>query len=154
ITFWRGVSRALSPATLRIVAVVAIVVALIRRRPRIGAFLGATVILMGLVIVGAKGLSDRPRPATALAFESSTSFPSGHALGITVAVLAFTTVLWPSLKPALRVPVVVLDVGLILLVGLSRVALNVHHPTDVVAGWTLGLLYYLLCLALVPPSRV
>ncbi len=33
------------------------------------------------------------------------------------------------------------------LVGLARVALNVHHPSDVVAGWALGLLYFLLCMA-------
>jgi membrane-associated phospholipid phosphatase len=40
---------------------------------------------------------------------------------------------------------------LIILVGSARVVLNVHHPSDVLAGWALGYLYYLLCLRLVPP---
>ena len=43
---------------------------------------------------------------------------------------------------------VFLAVTVILLVGLSRVVLNVH-PSDVVDGWALGLLYYLVCVAVV-----
>jgi len=43
---------------------------------------------------------------------------------------------------------VFLAVTVILLVGLSRVVLNVH-PSDVVAAWALGLLYYLVCVAVV-----
>ena len=44
---------------------------------------------------------------------------------------------------------VFLAVTVILLVGLSRVVLNVHHPSDVLAGCALGLRYYLVCVAVV-----
>ena len=47
--------------------------------------------------------------------------------------------------------VAVVGAGLVFLVGFARVILNVHHPSDVVAGWALGYLYYLLCVRLVPP---
>ena len=40
----------------------------------------------------------------------------------------------------------------VLLVGIARVALNVHHPSDVLAGWSLGYLYFLLCLLIFRPS--
>lgn len=41
---------------------------------------------------------------------------------------------------------------ILVLVGFSRVALNVHYPSDVVAGWALGYLYVLLCLAVFRPK--
>jgi membrane-associated phospholipid phosphatase len=33
------------------------------------------------------------------------------------------------------------------------VVLNVHHPSDVLAGWALGYAYFVACLLMVPPSR-
>jgi membrane-associated phospholipid phosphatase len=129
-----------------------IVIALILRRLRVAVFLTVTVMLMGLLTLAPKGLAVRPRPETALAFEASTAFPSGHELGITVAVLAFTTVLWPPLGLGMRLPAIAPGAVLVVVVGFYRVVLNVHHPSDVIAGWALGLPYYLLCLRLVPPS--
>jgi undecaprenyl-diphosphatase len=43
---------------------------------------------------------------------------------------------------------------LVVLVGSARVVLNVHHLSDVLAGWALGYLYYLLCLRLVAPRGI
>ena len=151
IRFWEAVSDVFSPTALRIVALGAIIAALIRRNTRIAVFLLLTIGAMGLVTVTAKALADRPRPDTALTVESSTAFPSGHALGATVAVLALITVLWPHLRPSARGPVIAVGTALILLVGLARVALNVHHPSDVLAGWALGYLFYLLCLVVLRP---
>jgi undecaprenyl-diphosphatase len=151
VIFWQAVSDALGPTALRILALAGIVVALIRRKVRVAVFLTVTVMMMGPLTVAAKALGDRPRPDTALAVEASTSFPSGHALAIAVSVPAFTTVLLPLLAPRARVAVIALGVALVLLVGLARVGLNVHHPSDVIAGWSLGLLYYVVCMALLPP---
>lgn len=151
IGFWRGVSDVLGPTALRVLALVGILFALVRRRPRIAAFLTLAVITSAPLTVIAKDLGDRPRPGTALVFAASTSFPSGHALGITVGVLVGATVLWPLARPSMRMPMIAVGVALVMLVGLARVALNVHHPSDVIAGWALGLLCYLMCMTLVPP---
>jgi undecaprenyl-diphosphatase len=114
-------------------------------------FLVLTIGAMGLVTLAAKAIGDRPRPDTALTFASSTAFPSGHALGMAVGVLAFSTVLWPHLTAASRGPVIVVGVVLTVLAGLARVVLNVHHPSDVLAGWALGFLFYSICVAVVHP---
>jgi membrane-associated phospholipid phosphatase len=43
----------------------------------------------------------------------------------------------------------------LLAVGVSRVALNVHYPSDVLAGWSLGYLYFVVSLLVFrPPMRV
>lgn len=154
ITGWRLISDLLGPNVLRIAALLGIAIALVRRQLRVAGFLAVAVIPAGLVTAVAKALSDRPRPETALTYAASTAFPSGHALGITVAVLALGTLLWPWVRPGMRVPFVAAGVALIVLVGLSRVVLNVHHPSDVVAGWALGLLYYLVCMRVAPPRDV
>lgn len=148
VDFWRAVSDILSPTSLRILALIGAVVALARHRTRSAVFLLVTVLGMGVVTELGKMLSHRPRPDTALAHAASTAFPSGHAMGMTVGVLAFMTVLWPRMTPVGRRVGVAVGLGLILTVSLARVILNVHHPSDVVAGWALGFLYYLLCVRL------
>lgn len=151
LSFWHDVSAIFSTRVLSLVALTVSAAALAYRQFRVAAFLTVTVVLSGLVTAAAKALVHRPRPGTAMDFEGSSSFPSGHALGITVAVLAFATVLWPGLSRGWRTVVAILGGLLILLLMLARVILNVHHPSDVTAGVALGSLWYLLCVSVIPP---
>ena len=146
VTFWNGLCTVFSPLVLRVVAVGLIVYAFAKRRRRVGLFLLLCAVLSGPLTEFAKWLADRPRPDTAMVHASSTSFPSGHALGVMACVLALTVVAWPLIRPALRPLVVVLAVLVIVAVGVGRVALNVHHASDVVAGWALGYAWFVLCL--------
>jgi undecaprenyl-diphosphatase len=151
VSFWVALCIVFGPNGFRVIALAVLIVALIRRKVAAALFLVISVGLMGFLADGVKSIAGRPRPSTALVYGASTSFPSGHALGATVGVLAVLTVLWPSLGPRLRVILAVLGVALIVLVGSARVVLNVHYPSDVLAGWALGYLYYLLCVRLMPP---
>lgn len=154
VSFWVAFCIVLGPSGFRVIALALIIIALLRRNLQTALFLIISVELMGLVTEVAKRIAGRPRPATALTDAVSSSFPSGHALGVTVGVLALLTVAWPFIAKPLRAPLVVVGAALIFTVGFSRVLLNVHHPSDVIAGWALGFLYYLLCMRLVPPRPV
>ena len=151
ISFWVYFCIVFGPSGFRVIALVLIIVALLRRNLQTALFLVISVELMGFVTEVAKRIAGRPRPSTALSHAASSSFPSGHALGVMVGVLALLTVAWPLIGQRLRIPLAVLGAALVFTVGFSRVVLNVHHPSDVVAGWALGFLYYLLCVRLVPP---
>jgi membrane-associated phospholipid phosphatase len=148
VSFWAVFCTVFGPNGFRVIALVFVIVALVRRNVATALFLVISVGLTGVLTEGAKFIVGRPRPATALVYASSTSFPSGHALGAMVGVLALLTVLWPSLAPRWRTALAVLGGVLVVLVGSARVALNVHYPSDVLAGWALGYLYYLLCMRL------
>lgn len=155
VRFWYAVSFVLGPVPLRLLGAVAAAVALVKRQVRVGLLLLFCVTLNGLVTVVAKGLADRPRPTTALVHASSTSFPSGHAFEAMAGLLAVLTVLLPRVsRRAIRVAAVVLAALSVFTVGVARVALNVHHPSDVIAGWALGYVYFLLCLWVFRPPRV
>jgi membrane-associated phospholipid phosphatase len=70
------------------------------------------------------------------------SFPSGHSTSsfIFCAVLAYS--LWhTAVSRSLRVAGIILLTMLTLCIGLSRIVLNVHYPTDVTAGFCLGALW-------------
>ncbi len=91
---------------------------------------------------------DRPRPEGALAGYSGSSFPSGHATHSVLYVwLAVTIVL--RLRPGMArgAAVVVGGIALTVLVGLSRVYLNVHYLSDVSGGWALGAASFSFCAA-------
>lgn len=151
VRFWDGVSLALGPVPLRLLGVVAAAAALVRRNVRAALVLLACAPLSGLVTSAAKALVDRPRPSTMLVAAPSSSFPSGHALEATSALLALLAFLLPMMTRALgRVAMAVAALS-VLSVGIARVALNVHYPSDVLAGWSLGYLYFLFCLLVFRP---
>ncbi|MEZ0364201.1 phosphatase PAP2 family protein [Mycobacterium sp. pUA109] len=152
VQFWQLLCTVFSPAAFRVVGMLAVVAALVRRRLRAALFLLVAVELSEVVTHVAKTLAERPRPVTALVVEPSWSFPSGHALGVIVAVLALLTVLLPLLGPAARPAAMAVGALIVVAVGVGRVALNVHHPSDVLAGWALGYLYFLLCRRVLRPQ--
>jgi undecaprenyl-diphosphatase len=95
-----------------------------------------------------KNYFDRPRPehVTQLHYVDSHSFPSGHALLATVVYLSIGA-LASRLVASRRQKLYIMGVAVLLcgLVGVSRVYLGVHYPTDVLAGWSVGALWAILC---------
>jgi undecaprenyl-diphosphatase len=153
VTGWDLFCTVLGPTAFRLLALVLIIIALTRRNLRVALFLVISVELTGLITEIAKRAADRPRPASALVFAPSWSFPSGHALGVMVGVLALLTVAWPTLRRPLRGWLVVVGALVVITIGAGRVVLNVHHPADVLAGWALGYAYFVACVLMVPPVR-
>jgi len=95
-----------------------------------------------------KDAVDRPRPEGALTAASGSSFPSGHAAhSVLYVFLAVTIVL--RLRPGMARGAALVTAGLALtiLVGLSRVYLNVHYLSDVSGGWALGAAAFSFCAA-------
>ncbi|MCV7432331.1 phosphatase PAP2 family protein [Mycolicibacterium bacteremicum] len=142
---WNLLCNVLHPAVFRVLALIWIGYALLRGQYHVALFLTLTIEASALVVLLAKVLVDRPRPATALVDEMSSSFPSGHALGAAVAATALLIAGWDRLG-RWRTTAVVIAVLCVLAVGIGRVVLNVHHPSDVLAGWALGYLWVMACL--------
>lgn len=88
-----------------------------------------------------KVIYDRPRPDLVdhLVTTHTASFPSGHATMSTIVYLTLATLIVRLLDDtATRVYVISVAVFVSLAVGLSRIYLGVHWPSDVAAGWALG----------------
>lgn len=114
----------------------------------------ALAILMAVSVVGGELLStilkrsfDRPRPAIPHATQVFTaSFPSGHAMLSAITFLTVGALLArAAADPRLKLYFIVLAVFLTVAVGVSRVYLAVHYPTDVLAGWCIGSGWAILC---------
>jgi undecaprenyl-diphosphatase len=144
----RDITALGSFAVLSIV-VFAVVIYLLMAHQRVAAFwilaaVGGGVILSSLL----KLVYERPRPdlVTPAARVFTTSFPSGHATVSTITYLTLGALL-ASLHDSLRFKIYFLSLAILLAVavGVSRVYLGVHYPTDVLAGWCIGAAWAAFC---------
>ena len=95
-----------------------------------------------------KDLVGRERPVTAELAES-LSFPSGHAMvGLILYVVASYLLINHINSIKLKWGIGIFSVLIILLIGLSRIVLQDHFPTDVLGGFSIGLIWSLLWLFL------
>jgi undecaprenyl-diphosphatase len=137
-----GISELAATEIVMSLSALAVVSLLLLRHYRGAAALALAVGSTQLLVAVAKALMTRPRPEgeIAIAEPSGWSFPSAHsasavALYVTLALIA--TTLWR--RQQLRPAVAFAAAGVIVvLVGLSRVYLGAHYPTDVIAGWLTG----------------
>lgn len=116
---------------------------------------GRAAVLVLIAVGGALVLSfllksgfQRPRPELVPhgSYVYTTSFPSGHSMMSAATYLTLGALL-ARVQPRRRLKVLLLGFAtlLTLIVGCSRVYLGVHWPTDVLAGWTAGAIWALIC---------
>ena len=118
-----------------------------------GRYRSALVILIaaatGELLNGAlKSLLMRPRPDIVphLRIAYETSFPSGHAMNSAIIYLTLGAMLMRMTQKRLtKIYCLALAMLLTFLVGVSRVYLGVHYPTDVLAGWMVGFVWASVC---------
>jgi undecaprenyl-diphosphatase len=114
-----------------------------------------TALLIFVAVAGGQVLSsllkvgvDRPRPelVSHLVNETSLSFPSGHAMLSAVTYLTLGS-LAARFLPGRTTKVYVLFLAVLttIMVGVSRIYLGVHWPSDVLAGWCAGFAWAMLC---------
>lgn len=95
-----------------------------------------------------KSFFDRPRPDLVPhgSLVYTASFPSGHSLMAAIVYLTLGALLARTLDDwVLKAYVMLLATFATLMVGVSRIYLGVHWPTDVLAGWVVGAAWALLC---------
>lgn len=126
--------------------IVAIIFYLMKRHT-IYAYLFAFVLFTGIgVNLFLKNLYERPRPfLDPLVFEATYSFPSGHSMNsfIFYATIAFF-IYRKSKNKNIGFVLVFLFSLIVVTIGVSRIYLGAHYPSDVIAGWVAGCCWFVL----------
>jgi membrane-associated phospholipid phosphatase len=136
-----------SEQTIVVLTAVAVLVALVAGRPRNTVLLVLAVVAGTLFFELVKLLVQRPRPLLedARVIQEGFSFPSGHS---TLSATFYGTVAYLVIRNLRqnrwKVLVGVVTALLVLAIGVSRIYLGVHYPSDVLAGWAAGALWMVL----------
>ncbi len=121
---------------------------LLQRKKKMALFMTVAILGGFLLSTGLKQIIDRPRPDIVphSTYVMSASFPSGHSMRSAVVFFTLGGLLARSTRNRrIRAYILALSVLATFIVGCSRVYLGVHWPTDVLAGWTAGASWALLC---------
>lgn len=85
---------------------------------------------------------ERPSLWESIAPETTYSFPSGHAMGSATLACVLILLAWDT---RWRWPVLIVALAFTITVGLSRIYLGVHYPSDILAGWAAALVWSVVC---------
>ncbi|MEN6426829.1 MAG: phosphatase PAP2 family protein [Phycisphaerales bacterium] len=145
---WRDVTALGSATVLTLATLACAGYLLMRKQYGMLVLLAVTTVGGQLVSLLLKDLIDRPRPAfdSGAGYIATSSFPSGHSMLSAVVYLTMGTLLArASSRYHVKIYFLTMAMLVTLLVGISRVYLGVHYPTDVLAGWSIGVIWALLC---------
>lgn len=106
-------------------------------RPARAVFIALSAALSAALMYAAKSAFRRPRPEfwPRIVTENGASFPSGHSTYAAAMAAVFILLYW---KTPQRLPVTAAALLFALLMGISRIILGVHYPSDVLVGWMTG----------------
>ncbi|HQZ11984.1 MAG TPA: phosphatase PAP2 family protein [Devosia sp.] len=136
-----------SYALLTTIVVIACAVLMAVGRWKVAAYLAAVSVVGTIVSSLLKAGFARPRPDISSGIKVFTaSFPSGHATMSAAILLSLAAIIaWLSPNRSVAVLGWLFAILLTGIVGLTRIHLGVHYPTDVLAGWAVGASWALLC---------
>jgi undecaprenyl-diphosphatase len=136
------------PTVLGLVIFAVVGFLLLQTRYHTALFVALTSISGELVGAVLKQAFNRPRPSVVphLRDVFSTSFPSGHAMESAIVYLTLGAILMRVTDSRLtKLYCLGMAILLTLLVGVSRIYLGVHYPTDVIGGWIIGFAWASIC---------
>lgn len=143
----RDVTALGSSTVLTMVVMITTCFLALLRRWRAAILVVAATTLGALAVTLVKALIARSRPDLVgrLMEEASHSFPSGHAANSAIVYLTLATLLFPVVRGwQMRGFVLATAMLLVGMIGVSRIYLGVHWPSDVLAGWAFGSCWALL----------
>ncbi len=134
---------------LTLLAVLMTATLLLRRQPRLAVFCAAATGGGGALNWLLKHGFERVRPDHDHGFAAAVgwSFPSGHASAAMAVYGAACYLAWRLAPASWRLPGVALAAGLVMAIGLSRILLQVHFASDVVAGFAISFAWLAICAA-------
>lgn len=133
---------------LTLITVLVTAYLLVARKPAIALFTASAVAGGAVASSLLKMFFTRTRPDVVehLVGTNSTSFPSAHAMNSAIVYLTLAVLLARAqTSRVVRIYLISVAMALTLTIGFSRLYLGVHWPTDVMAGWTVGGLWAVLC---------
>lgn len=146
--FFKGISFCFNPGTITVITVLCVIYFIYQHRRLEAVWLAISMSLTaGLLNFLMKLIFMRQRPSQHLTHVTGYSFPSGHADGSLIFIGCMVLILWKLIhKQSIKWVMLTFSIILVILVGFSRIYLNVHYPSDVIGGWLfaigwLGLTY-------------
>jgi undecaprenyl-diphosphatase len=136
------------PTVLGLIVAVVIGFLILQTRYRTAIVVGITSFSAELLSHILKGVFNRPRPSVVphLRQVFSSSFPSGHAMESAIVYLTLGAILMRAAQSRItKIYILTIAILLTALVGISRVYLGVHYPTDVIGGWIVGFMWASIC---------
>ena len=146
--FWMVITNLASPAFILVFLVILLIII---RNKKYGILLFFNTVNIFLLNQMLKAIFSRPRPFELMLIEETGySFPSGHTM-LALAFYGFLIyVIWQiNLSKKAKKFLTVLLVIIILLIGLSRIYLGVHYPSDILGGFMASLAYLIVFIKLV-----
>ena len=139
VTIAKIISYIFEPIYIIILIIIISTILYFKKLKKDAIFLALTSLIGGIIELAYKEITQIARPLNSLITETSSSFPSGHSM---ISVILFGFLIYFSIKhlksKSAKITITILSALLILIIGLSRIYLNVHWFSDVLAGFALG----------------